>query len=65
MASNPRRPQPLSVWRDSFRGWMGAPSPDALMHAAIFFDVRPVCGAANLFEALGVGGVLLELDRYH
>ncbi len=39
---------PLSEWADRFAGWIDAPSPDALLHAGIFFDFRRVAGGLDL-----------------
>ncbi len=44
MASTPRWCQPASVWREQFASWMENPHPEPLLHAAIFFDLRPVAG---------------------
>ena len=52
MASNPRWCQPLSAWADQFRRWIDHPSPQEVLEASIFFDLRPVTGAAGLAEAL-------------
>lgn len=52
MASNPRWRQPLSVWRDYFRGWIDQPDPMAQMLASVMFDLRPIAGDAFLFEGL-------------
>lgn len=39
---------PLSAWAERFAGWIDAPSPDALLHAGIFFDFRRVAGGLDL-----------------
>ena len=52
MATNDRWRQPVSTWRRYFRDWMDEPHPEALMHASIFFDWRPVAGAVELGHAL-------------
>jgi CBS domain-containing protein len=39
---------PLSEWTRRFRDWIDAPSPQALLEAAIFFDFRRVAGALSL-----------------
>src|SRR5512138_1764655 len=39
---------PASEWAAWFAGWIDAPSPDALLHAGIFFDYRRVAGALDL-----------------
>ena len=49
MASNPEWCQPVSVWTARFRHWMQGSGPQEVLHACIFFDLRPVGGT----EALG------------
>ena len=39
---------PLGEWVDRFSSWITDPSPQALLHAAIFFDFRKVYGALDL-----------------
>lgn len=48
MASNPRWNLPLSRWRAQFERWIGKPESRALMHANVFFDLRPVDGDRRL-----------------
>jgi CBS domain-containing protein len=55
MATNERWRQPLRQWRRQFRQWIFEPEPDALLHAAIFFDLRPIHGTEHL------GAVLQQL----
>lgn len=52
MATNPRWRMPLARWRETFTGWIEQPRPKALMHASIFFDLRPLHGATELARAL-------------
>jgi CBS domain-containing protein len=52
MASNPQWCQPLSVWKKYIHGWIRVPNEDALLHAAIFFDFRPVHGHLPLALAI-------------
>ena len=51
---------PLSEWTRRFRDWIDAPSPQALLEAAIFFDFRRVAGGlfagAARRRARGGGG---------
>jgi CBS domain-containing protein len=54
MASNPRWCQPTSTWAGYFRRWMGEPTPEQVLAACIFFDVRPVVGATELGAGLRV-----------
>ena len=52
MATNPRWCQRFSVWRDYFHGWIATPDPMAQMLASVMFDLRPIGGAASLFQTL-------------
>lgn len=47
MASNPEYRMPISGWEETFRRWVQAPQPDALLHAQVFFDLRAVAGNAD------------------
>jgi len=57
MASNPQWCQPLSVWKEYFRKWVGTPEPEAVLNSSIFFDFREVHGelalAAELRDHVG------------
>jgi CBS domain-containing protein len=52
MASNPRWCQPLAVWIRYFRRWIDHPSPEELLAASIYFDLRPLAGAPELAAPL-------------
>ncbi len=52
MATNVQWRQPLGVWRRTFHSWLTKPEPTAVLHAQIFFDMRPLHGDASLFTAL-------------
>jgi CBS domain-containing protein len=52
MASNPRWCRPLSAWMQYFRGWMSSASPDNVLAASIYFDLRPLAGATELAASL-------------
>jgi CBS domain-containing protein len=39
---------PLAEWVGRFEEWVDAPSPEALLHGAIFFDFRRVAGTLDL-----------------
>lgn len=52
MARNPRWRLSLDEWRRVFDDWIRNPDPEALLHAAIFFDFRPIAGDAGLAGAL-------------
>jgi CBS domain-containing protein len=48
MARNPKWCLSLEEWRVVFLGWIRSPEPAALLNASIFFDFRPLAGAARL-----------------
>lgn len=52
MARNPRWRQPASAWRAAFGRWIESPSPDEVLHAIVFFDLRAIGGEAGLVESL-------------
>jgi CBS domain-containing protein len=52
MASNPRWCLTLAEWKREFSTWIFEPQPQALLHAAIFFDLRSVYGDDGLAEQL-------------
>lgn len=52
MATNPRWRRPLGQWREEFTTWLGAPTPEAVLHSSIFFDMRPVHGDVSLHARL-------------
>jgi CBS domain-containing protein len=52
MARNPRWCLTPQEWRGVFDGWIRNNDPGALMHAAIFFDFRPLAGDARLAGTL-------------
>ena len=52
MAGNPDLCLSFAEWRSKFSSWLHAVSPQALLNATIFFDLRPIFGADNLAEAL-------------
>ena len=52
MASNPACCLSAEEWRGRFAGWMREPTAQALLNANIFFDLRPLFGAAHLAEEL-------------
>lgn len=55
MACNPQWTLSLDEWRQRFERWIDSGSPEALLHGAIFFDLRPLHGD------LALGG---ELRRW-
>jgi len=52
MAGNPKWCLGLDEWRARFARWIDSGSPEALLHGAIFFDLRPLAGAMALGHAL-------------
>lgn len=52
MATNPRWRQPVSVWREYFKGWIAEPDPMAQMLSSVMFDLRPIAGKTELFDGL-------------
>jgi CBS domain-containing protein len=52
MASNPQWCLSLEEWRGIFLDWIMHGTPEALLHASIFFDFRSVYGAHALAEEL-------------
>jgi CBS domain-containing protein len=53
MASNPKWRQPLAVWDGYVRRWIGQPSPEHILAAAMYFDLRCVAGERGLATSLG------------
>jgi len=52
MASNPKWCLSLEEWKRTFSGWISGGSPEALLHATIFFDFRALYGAQHLADDL-------------
>ncbi|HEY7655570.1 MAG TPA: DUF294 nucleotidyltransferase-like domain-containing protein [Burkholderiales bacterium] len=52
MAGNPRWCLSLDEWRGRFASWIDSGSPEALLHGAIFFDLRPLVGDLSLGREL-------------
>ena len=52
MSSNTKWRQPLHEWKKYFENWINKPEPKALMHASIFFDIRPIYGNKSLCQEL-------------
>lgn len=48
MAKNSKWRMTLPGWLECFRQWIEQPSPKALMHASIFFDMRYIAGNDEL-----------------
>lgn len=52
MASNPQWCLSLQEWQRIFSGWINNGTPQALLHASIFFDFRALHGTQALAEEL-------------
>lgn len=52
MASNPKWCLSLQEWQEVFTKWVDRGSPEALLHASIFFDFRALAGQRKLAETL-------------
>ncbi|MEI7457107.1 MAG: DUF294 nucleotidyltransferase-like domain-containing protein [Nitrosomonadales bacterium] len=52
MASNPQWCLSLDEWKRTFSNWISNGTPEALLHASIFFDFRAVYGTHTLAEEL-------------
>lgn len=52
MAKSDRWRQPLKMWKNCFLNWIEEPSPKAVMHSSIFFDMRHIAGNKELTEKL-------------
>jgi CBS domain-containing protein len=52
MAGNPKWCLSLDEWRGRFASWIDSGSPEALLHGAIFFDLRPLAGELSLGREL-------------
>jgi CBS domain-containing protein len=52
MATTDRWRQPLSQWKATFDDWIQEPTPKALMHSTIFFDLRHIAGTRSLVATL-------------
>jgi CBS domain-containing protein len=52
MATNPRWRQPLGTWHDRVASWVGTPTPEAILEASVFFDLRHQYGDPGLTSAL-------------
>ncbi len=52
MAKNDKWRQPLKVWKQYFVNWIEEPSPRAVMHSSIFFDMRHIAGNIEFTKTL-------------
>lgn len=65
MATNPRWRQPLPAWQRQFTTWLTEPTPDAVLRASIFFDLRHVAGDAELTATLHAHVLALSPDSHN
>lgn len=63
MAGNPSWCISDTEWRARFESWLRTPTPDALMHGAIFFDFRPLYGTHDLVDRLR-GWLAMKLPEF-
>lgn len=52
MATNDKWRQPLSAWQSTVAKWTVSPTPQAVMHTSIFFDIRTIYGDKSLCDQL-------------
>lgn len=52
MATNPRWRLTVDEWRQQFAAWSREPEPEAVLHVAIFQDMRHLAGDPRLTEAV-------------
>jgi CBS domain-containing protein len=52
MAENPRWRRPVSAWRETILGWFREPSPEAVLAASLYLDLRAVAGDGRPGAAL-------------
>ncbi len=52
MAMNDKWRLTLKNWKQCFANWIEEPSPKAVMHSSIFFDMRHIAGDASLTKLL-------------
>ena len=52
MATNPRWRTTLAEWHDLVDRWVSSPSPETVLHASVFFDLRHLHGDAALTSSL-------------
>lgn len=52
MAANPAWRRTTTEWINQVADWVGAPDPDAMLHAQVFFDIRAIRGPAALLAPI-------------
>ena len=63
MATNPSWRLTVERWRDHFVGWSREPQPDAVLHTAIFHDMRHLAGDRQLAEEVHLISVSMASPR--
>jgi CBS domain-containing protein len=63
MASNPQWCLSLDEWKHTFSHWITNGTPEALLHASIFFDFRALYGAHALVEELRLSLIRIASDN--
>ncbi|HEY0642776.1 MAG TPA: putative nucleotidyltransferase substrate binding domain-containing protein [Nocardioides sp.] len=63
MATNPAWRLTVAQWREHFVGWSREPQPDAVLHTAIFHDMRHLAGDRQLTEEVHLASVSLASPR--
>jgi CBS domain-containing protein len=52
MASEPACCRSLDEWTEAFKDWIDHPSPESVLNAQIYFDLKPVLGEFHLVDIL-------------
>ncbi|WP_440054013.1 DUF294 nucleotidyltransferase-like domain-containing protein [Pseudoalteromonas sp. T1lg65] len=52
MASNPECQATVTQWTEKFSAWITSPTPKAMLNCKIYFDMRFIDGAGDLYAAL-------------
>ena len=63
MASNPQWCLSLEEWKQTFSNWINNGTPEALLHASIFFDCRALYGTHTLVEELRLSLIRIASDN--
>ena len=63
MATNPHWRLPVEQWRQQFAEWSREPVPDAVLHSAIFHDMRHLVGDRRLAEQVHLAAVSMASPR--
>ena len=63
MATNPHWRLSVEQWRQQFAQWSREPVPDAVLHSAIFHDMRHLAGDRRLAEQVHLAAVSMASPR--